>query len=355
MAESEIESADMFRPPLAQGMKTLDRSIFQKTIPLKAAQIFENQNISKVRAQLERSKDALQQERLGSVFADPEPGRAKIGKKCVLLRPEIRQQASQPCKYSAMTTNGDGRPHANGEHDDSISWPHSSILSEIVNEKLVALIPYELHLDYNYWTYHDIITAILPEEVQDEVPSGFSLVGHVAHLNLREEYLPYKHLIAEILLDKNPGVRTVINKIDDVGEENEYRTFRYEVLAGEDDMQVQVSEEGCTFVFDYSKVYWNTRLNTEHRRMVDQFKEGEAVCDVTAGVGPFAIPAGKQNVFVWANDLNPESYSSLKDATARNKVKDFVTAFNTDGRKFIRSAAADLLDAEHIVQLKRRH
>ena len=141
-----------------------------------------------------------------------------------------------------------------------------------------------------------------------------------AHLNLRDEYLPYKYLIAEVLLDKNPTVRTVINKIDEVGEQSQYRTFKYELLAGDDDMCVEVSEEKCLFRFDYSKVYWNSRLNTEHRRLVNLFQPGEAVCDVMAGVGPFAIPAGKKRVFVWANDLNPDSHASLVDAINRNKV-----------------------------------
>ena len=141
-----------------------------------------------------------------------------------------------------------------------------------------------------------------------------------AHLNLRDQYIPYKNLIAEVLLDKNPTVRTVINKIDEVGEESEYRTFKYEVLAGEDDLNVEAYEEGCVFRFDYSKVYWNSRLHTEHKRLVDLFQPGEAVCDVMAGVGPFAVPAGKKKVFVWANDLNPDSYASLVDARDRNKV-----------------------------------
>lgn len=123
-----------------------------------------------------------------------------------------------------------------------------------------------------------------------------------------------------MLLDKNPNVRTVINKIDDVGTTSAYRTFKYELLAGDPDMNVELKEEDCIFRFDYSKVYWNSRLNTEHRRLVEMFKEGEAVCDVMAGVGPFALPAGKKGVFVWANDLNPDSYASLKDGVQRNKV-----------------------------------
>ena len=54
------------------------------------------------------------------------------------------------------------------------------------------------------------------------------------------------------------------------------------------------------------------------------FLEGEAVCDVMAGVGPFAVPAGRKKVFVWANDLNPDSWEALRDAVGRNKVSNFL-------------------------------
>lgn len=85
-------------------------------------------------------------------------------------------------------------------------------------------------------------------------------------------------------------------------------------------MNVEVREAECIFRFDYSKVYWNSRLHTEHERLVSLFEPGEVVCDVMAGIGPFAVPAGKRGVFVWANDLNPESYAYMKDAIATNKV-----------------------------------
>ena len=141
-----------------------------------------------------------------------------------------------------------------------------------------------------------------------------------AHLNLREQYLPYKHIIASVILDKNPTIRTVINKTSDVGTESVFRTFQYELLAGDPDLNVEVKDEQCIFRFDYSKVYWNSRLNTEHRRLVELFETGDAVCDVMAGVGPFVVPAGKKKVFAWANDLNPESYASLEENIKRNKV-----------------------------------
>jgi hypothetical protein len=109
------------------------------------------------------------------------------------------------------------------------------------------------------------------------------------------------------------------------------------------------TEGSKTFAFD--KSYWNTRLHTEHERLCNMFSEGEAICDVMAGVGPFAVPAGKKKCFVWANDLNPESYNSLVDNIKINKVGDFVQSRNTDGAAFIRQSAADLLSSEHSVPI----
>lgn len=168
----------------------------------------------------------------------------------------------------------------------------------------------------------------------------------VVHLNLRERYLPYRHLIAEILKDKAGHSRTIINKIEDVGSHSEFRTFPFELLAGDNDMNVVQHEQDCEFRFDYSRVYWNSRLDTEHRRLVEKFRPGEMVCDVMAGVGPFAMPAGKKKIFVWANDLNPHGYEVMEDAAKRNKVQDFVTPFNKDGREFIRWSAKALLEAD---------
>ena len=150
------------------------------------------------------------------------------------------------------------------------------------------------------------------------VPS--KALTRLAHFNLRDRFLPYKSLIGQVTLDKNPTIRTVINKTETLNSDNEYRLLDYEVIAGEPNLEVEVREASSVFRFDYSKVFWNSRLGTEHQRLVDKFMPGEAVCDAMAGVGPFAIPAGKKGVFVRANDLNPDCYQGLLDATVLNKV-----------------------------------
>ncbi|KAF2270654.1 hypothetical protein CC78DRAFT_611534 [Lojkania enalia] len=316
-------AGDMFAPPVNRAMKVLDRSFFQKTVPTSAARIFSQRDISRCRNELDKSKDTLGLNRIQPIRPDPNEERAKAGGKCIILRPEVL-------------------------HNDRNTW--SPKLRDLEQAGAVGVIPFQLHLDYNYFTYPEIMNAIIePSEEHDELPVGFALAGHVAHLNLRDKYLPYKLLIGTVLADKNPMVRTVINKVDDVGAENQYRTFQYEVLYGPDDMDVTLREQDCTFQFNFAKVYWNSRLHTEHERLCGIFKEGEAICDVMAGIGPFAIPAGKKKCFVYANDLNPESFKYLKDAIRINKVGDFVRPFNEDGHQFIRAATADLLQARHRV------
>ncbi len=105
-----------------------------------------------------------------------------------------------------------------------------------------------------------------------------------------------------------------------MGTESEFRTFGYEVLAGSDDMNVEVWEHFCVYRFDYSKVYWNSKLEKEHIRISGLCQPGEVLCDVMAGIAPFAIPAAKRGVLVWANDMNPDSFYYLQDSIKRNKV-----------------------------------
>jgi tRNA (guanine37-N1)-methyltransferase len=89
-------------------------------------------------------------------------------------------------------------------------------------------------------------------------------------------------------------------------------------------------------------VYWNSRLHTEHDRLIQLFKPNEYVCDVFAGVGPFALPAAKKGAIVYANDLNPSSYEWMKENMKANKIMSGLHPYNMDGRAFIRQAVKDL-------------
>lgn len=110
---------------------------------------------------------------------------------------------------------------------------------------------------------------------------------------------------------------------------------KFEVLAGENGMETEVKQYGARFKLDYSLVYWNSRLEHEHMRLSALFKPGETVCDMFAGIGPFAIPAAQKGCFVYANDLNPDSVRYLKINAKFNKVDELICVHNMDARKFI--------------------
>ncbi|OZJ04872.1 hypothetical protein BZG36_02604 [Bifiguratus adelaidae] len=208
-----------------------------------------------------------------------------------------------------------------------------------IKEHGLGVVEHEVHIGYDYWTTDEVLRAILPPEIQ-EVPTSFTTVGHIAHMNLREEFQPWKHIIGQVILDKNKNITSVINKLDTI--DSTFRNFRLEVLAGTDDMVTEVRESNCRFQFDFSKVYWNSRLHTEHDRLVSMFHRGDLICDVFAGVGPFAIPAARKGCLVYANDLNPDSFTWLRHNMSLNKIRNTIKPYNLDGRDFIKQAKLDL-------------
>ncbi|XP_055291740.1 tRNA (guanine(37)-N1)-methyltransferase isoform X3 [Moschus berezovskii] len=145
----------------------------------------------------------------------------------------------------------------------------------------------------------------------------------------------------QVMIDKNPGITSAVNKINNI--DNTYRNFQMEVLSGEENMMTKVRENNYTYEFDFSKVYWNPRLSTEHSRITELLKPGDVLFDVFAGVGPFAIPAAKKNCTVFANDLNPESHKWLLHNCKLNKVDQKVKVFNLDGKDFLQGPVREEL------------
>ncbi|EMD32636.1 hypothetical protein CERSUDRAFT_161607 [Gelatoporia subvermispora B] len=286
-------------PPVHRGLKEIvDKSIFRKDLNIIAAKI-----------------DARKTQTIARALRD----------KAIL---HIRS-------YRNVEPAGDGKTLVLLKFPDEALLPPD--VREFLEKEGAEFVPYTMELDYDHWTADDILQSVLPEDLAEQHPSGFAMVGHIAHLNLPEEYLPYKHIIGQVILEKNSAVRTVVNKLQTIDDaDHVFRVFKMELLAGVPDYVVSHMEQGCKFTFDFTEVYWNSRLQTEHTRIVDMLKPTDLVADPFAGVGPFAIPAAKKGCAVFANDLNPSSYHYLNKNTISNKVKDLIVSSNEDGRKFIR-------------------
>lgn len=224
---------------------------------------------------------------------------------------------------------------------------------------------HSLVFDYTYWTAQEIITTVVPSLINTnelsgsdalvESPVAYSVTGDIAHLNLRPHFNDARFLIGRILIDKLPGLNKIVNKLQTI--DTKFRTFAMEVLASryepypktslpedmqkdpsfEDYFRCQHKESNCIFTLDFSKVYWNSRLQTEHGRLINTFKKHELVIDVMAGIGPFSCPSGKKEVFVLSNDLNPSSYEYMQMNVANNHVGNYVQCRNLDGADLIKN------------------
>ncbi|QLQ80940.1 hypothetical protein HG537_0E02950 [Torulaspora globosa] len=309
-----------YKPPVNRSMRALDRSFFVSKVPLCVVRFPDPKNISIFSKKFKES--ILRVPRIPHVVKldQGEGSRRSDGKtlacdngivaKGVLLTDTIRNIEEARVQLSSEAMSFLDQTHA-------------------------EILPYEYRMDYDFWKAEEILRAVLPEEFLDEIPTGFTVVGHIAHLNLRQEFKPFASLIGQVILDKNNKIETVVDKVSSIA--TQFRTFPMQVIAGRDnDLVVEQKESNCVFRFDFSKVYWNSRLHTEHERVVSQFfQPGQVVCDVFAGVGPFAIPAAKKDVIVLANDLNPESFKYLKENIELNKVSPLVQPHNLDGGEFI--------------------
>lgn len=69
----------------------------------------------------------------------------------------------------------------------------------------------------------------------------------------------FRRIVAQVILDKLPHVKTVVNKLHEI--DSVYRNFDLEILAGDQNTVVSCRESNAIFQFDFAKVYWNPRLS----------------------------------------------------------------------------------------------
>lgn len=283
-------------------MEKLDESKFEQRLDLWALRI--PRELASAVTRLLRSGYLLDKPRVKPVVEDPESDKNRL----VVLSERIQKP-----DLSDMTQH---------------------VLDSLKKLCSVDVVPYTLTLGYSYWSADHVLKQILPAGV--EIPSSFETIGHVAHLNISDDLLAYKDVIAKVIYDKNyPRIQTVVNKVGTIT--NQFRVPKFEVLAGKNDMVTEVKQYGATFRLDYGLVYWNSRLEHEHIRLVSLFNKGDVICDMFAGIGPFSVPAAQKGCVVYANDLNPDSVHYLSMNAKINKVDNYIFTYNMDARAFMQN------------------
>lgn len=177
------------------------------------------------------------------------------------------------------------------------------ILSDSFGDYQIILADLEM-LEHRETDYRNL--ADVPEDLRDELPNSFDIIGDVAIVKLTDGLLPYGKTIGSALLEVTPNTRVVML---DHGVKGDFRIRELERIAGTGGSETIHKELGVRISVDPAKVYFNPRLATERDRIANLTADGEIIIDMFAGVAPFGTVICKKAhpKAVYSIDLNPEA------------------------------------------------
>ncbi|OKY77847.1 MAG: Wybutosine (yW) biosynthesis enzyme Trm5 tRNA (guanine) methyltransferase [Candidatus Methanohalarchaeum thermophilum] len=184
--------------------------------------------------------------------------------------------------------------------------------------------------------YQNLKTALknkLTPKQLEKAPSSFDIVGDIAIIEIPSELKNQKEIIGEELMKVHKHLKTVLTPTTSV--QGEYRTRKYEKIAGKNKTTTIHKEHGCKYKIDLSKAFFSPRLSKERERIKNQVKENEKVIDMFTGVGPFAILIAKKTKAqkIIAVDKNKTAIKLLKENIKTNKVEKKTKPIHADIRK----------------------
>ncbi|MBC5792972.1 MAG: 50S ribosomal protein L11 methyltransferase [Nanohaloarchaea archaeon] len=171
------------------------------------------------------------------------------------------------------------------------------------------------------------VSIIHEEKDEDYDLPSYELIGEVAVIN--ELSKVSREDAVEGILHYNPQVKTIILK-QEGGLKGEFRVGDYEKLYGEETETIH-KEFGLRYKVDPTKVYFSERFGTERKRVCDQIEEEEKFLVMFAGVGPFAVLAGKLGAEkVVGVEKNPIAADYMKQNIELNDLEDTAEGIEGD-------------------------
>jgi tRNA (guanine37-N1)-methyltransferase len=137
--------------------------------------------------------------------------------------------------------------------------------------------------------YEDLID--IPNDLKRILPSSYDIIGDIILLELKDELVQYKLVIGEAILKSHSQIRTVLRKSGI--HEGEFRTQKYECIAGIDKRIATYKENNVILRLDVEHVYFSPRLSTERKRIYECIKPGETVLVMFSGCGPYPLVISK--------------------------------------------------------------
>ncbi|MEW5955820.1 MAG: class I SAM-dependent methyltransferase family protein [Candidatus Micrarchaeota archaeon] len=181
------------------------------------------------------------------------------------------------------------------------------------------------------------------------LPSGYQALAQVAVLNLKPELLPKAKEIGGAFLELFPRFKTVCVRTGEIT--GTFREPQLKVVAGEQNTEVIVSENGVKYSFDCVKLMFAKGNVSERARIASLVGDGETVVDMFAGLGYFTLPIAvlAEPRRVYSIELNAVAFGYLKKNVALNGVGEKVTAINGDCGVEAKRLAGEGVRADRVV------
>jgi tRNA wybutosine-synthesizing protein 2 len=170
--------------------------------------------------------------------------------------------------------------------------------------------------------YKDFLEDRLRKIVGDTIglPSGFSLVGHVALVQTDSDNAEFLRALGKATLAYDKRIKSVAVRIGPTrGAE---RVPSYQLIAGNDSTATVYTEGGIRFKLDPLRITFSAGNKRERLLVKDQVRPGEVIVDMFACVGQFALRAAfsREDIRVTAIEINKDAFHYLTANITLNKL-----------------------------------
>ena len=207
----------------------------------------------------------------------------------------------------------------------------------ITKDNEVTCKKHSLKLDYNSFNFNQVINELLPSGC--EIPKIYEVLSHVAIFNLSEDVLPMKKLIAEVYVDKNPLIKSILNRKlifpDPDSGSPDVKSSEIEIIGGNSDTNISISEDNVQLQMDIAKCKYNSRFSEERNEVMAYVNMNYTLCDLCADVGPFTIKSALKGCKVIAGCPNLEVKQMLENNVKKNKVQKNVKIIEKNGEDLL--------------------